>query len=194
MSELELETEFTAEQIAEAARVIEESYDPKTGRHPLDIFLAICRTTVRPVVELVIFDLNKEKILLTQRPDDDPHFSGMWHLPGVIVLPTDVQGRYADAFDNAALRVIDELEGTRVTSLLPLTPKWLYEGVQISRRGGGESRFYGGLLKDEEPAVGEMFYIGNLPSPLVEEHNARFIAAAREAMYVAPGIDLSIIS
>lgn len=187
------EGQYTEAQIAEAARIIEGSFDPETGKHPLEIFHAICRTTVRPVVELVIFDLNKEKILLTKRPEDDPYFSDIWHLPGVIVLPTDTEGRYPDAFDNAALRVIEELEGTRITPLHPLTPKWIYQGVQISRRGGGASMFYGGLLKDEEPAVGKMFDVDNLPEPLVEEHNERLIAAAQEAMCVAPAIDMRII-
>lgn len=110
----------TPEQIADAARVIEESFDPKTGRHPIEIFHAICRTTVRPVAELTIFTPSKDKILLTQRPEDDPHFSGMWHLPGVIVVTSDVEGRYADAFDNAALRAVEELEGTRITPLILL--------------------------------------------------------------------------
>lgn len=183
----------TPEKIAEAARIIEETFDPETGKHPIEIFHAICRTTVRPVVELVIFSPNKDKILLTERAKDDPFFSSMWHLPGVIVVTSDVQGRYPDAYDNAALRAIEELEGTRITSLQPLSPKWMYQEAKISRRGGGASKFYGGLLIDEEPAIGKMFDINDLPEPLVEEHSPELIASAQEAMFVAPGMDLRII-
>ena len=183
----------TPEQIAEAARVIEASFDTKTGRHPIEIFHAICHTTVRPIVELVVFTPNKDKVLLTQRPDDDPYFPNMWHLPGVIVVTSDVEGRYPDAFDNAALRALDELKGTRVTPLHPLSTKWVNQGAKISRRGGGAAMFYAGLLLDEEPAVGKMFDIGDLPEPLVEEHGSGLIPAIQEAMFIAPAMDMPII-
>jgi hypothetical protein len=184
----------TPEQIAEAALIIEATYDPETGRHPLEIFYAICRTTMRPVVELVIFSPNKDKVLLTERPEDDPFFPDMWHLPGVVVVPSDVKGRYPDAQDNAALRVIDELEGTKVTPLQPLSPKWIHQGAKISRRGAGMAVFYGGLLMDEEPAIGKMFDIdGGLPASLVEEHGPQLLKVAQRAMCVAPGIDMPII-
>lgn len=187
-------TEYTPEQIAEAAHIVEATFDPETGKHPADIFHAICRTTVRPVVELVIFTPNKDKILLTERSQDDPFFSGMWHLPGVIVLPTDIGGRYPDASDNAALRAIEELEGTKITPLTLLTPKWFNQGPRMGLRGGEAAMFYGGLLIDEEPAVGRMFDVGNLPEALLEQHHSRLIEAAQEAMCVAPAIDWPVIT
>lgn len=187
------ERQYTDEQIAEAARVIEETFDPATGKHPLEIFHAICRTTVRPVVELVIFNLTKDKVLLTERAEDDSYFPGKWHLPGVVVLTSDVEGRYPDATDNAALRAIEELGGTKITPLHPLTPKWVNQGPRISPRGGEAPMFYGGMLVDEEPAVGKMFDLENLPEHLIEQHHPRLLAVSREAMLLAPAVDCPII-
>jgi hypothetical protein len=147
---------------------------------------------MRPTVELAIFNVTKQKVLLTKREHDDLHFTDMWHLPGVMVVTADVTGRYEDANDNAALRAIEELEGTRITPLLPLSPKWVKQAPRIGPRGGEMTQIYGGLLINDEPAVGALFDVENLPEPIYEYH-PQLIVAAQRGMTLAPAIDMPII-
>lgn len=181
------------ERIAEAAQVIEESFDPETGRHPSAIFHAISRTTVRPTVELAIFTPDKDRVLLTRRAPDDPYFPDMWHLPGVMVVTADIMGEYENANDNAALRAIEELEGTKITGLMPLSPKWVRQGARLGPRGGEEPWVYGGLSLDDKPVIGEMFEVEELPEPIYGYH-PQLIMEAQIGMTIAPAVDLAVIT
>ncbi|HYF97266.1 MAG TPA: hypothetical protein VD947_04500 [Patescibacteria group bacterium] len=180
--------QYTPEQIAEAARVIEGSFDPATGRHPIEIFNAINRTAVRPVVEIAVFSPDNQEVLLTKREDDDPYYANTWHLPGVIVVPADIGGKYENAYDNAAVRALDEIKGTHINGLHPLSVKWLTHDPRISLRGGEAAMIYGGMLMDEEPTVGEMFDVEHLPEP-IHEHHPSLILSAQKAMVIAPAMN-----
>jgi hypothetical protein len=181
----------TAEEIAAAAKTLEDSFDPETGRHPLELFYATSRTVPRITAELAIFSVDKQQVLLTERESDDPHFTSMWHMPGVMLVTADTDGRYPDAIDNAALRALDELEGTRVTPLIRLSPEYVNQPARHGPRGVEVPMIYGGTLIPEEPNVGRMFDVDDLPEPIYGYH-IPLISASREAMYVAPA-DLPII-
>lgn len=177
------ESKYTAEEISKAADVIRGTFD-ETGRYPTDIFFAICETSLLPTVELIITEPGTDKVLLTQREDDDPYFASIWHIPGVMVAKGDINGPYEDAIANAAMRARDELEGTRITPMVRLSPQWLEQPPRISNRGGEISSFYGAYLVDDEPKVGQMFDAHELPEPMLENH--RDIAArAPEAIHLA---------
>jgi ADP-ribose pyrophosphatase YjhB (NUDIX family) len=178
------EPRYTAEEISKAADIIRGSF-AETGRYPTPIFFAICETALLPTVELIVTKQGTDKILLIQRDDDDPYFAGIWHIPGVMVALDDAKnGPYKNAINNAAMRARDELEGTRITSMVPLSPEWLNQPPRISNRGGEISTFYGAYLMDDEPKVGRMFDAHELPEPMLENH--RDIAArAPEALHLA---------
>jgi hypothetical protein len=163
------EPRYTTEEVNRAADVIRGSFD-ELGRYPSAIFFAICETALLPTVELIITKPGTDKILLTQREKDDPYFANIWHIPGVMVAKGDVNGAYEDAIDNAAVRAQEELEGTNITPLLRLSPRWLEQPPRISNRGGEISTFYGAYLVGDEPKVGQMFDVHELPEPMLENH------------------------
>ena len=53
------------------------------GKLPLEVFNAIARVTVTPVVELIV--TNGQAVLLRRRPDTDQYWPGQYCLPGSIV-------------------------------------------------------------------------------------------------------------
>jgi len=175
----------TEEEIVAAARTLEAAFDPETGRHPAELFYATSKTVPRSTVELAIFSVDKQQVLLTPRESDDPHFPKMWHLPGVMLVTADTEGTYPDAIDNAAVRALDELEGTRVTSLLRLSPEYVNQPPRKGPRGVEIPVLYGGLLIPERPNVGQMFDVDDLPESLYE-HHIPLVPACQEAMYIAP--------
>jgi hypothetical protein len=179
------ETSYTPEEIERAAQVITGSFE-ELGRWPTPIFLAFCNTAFGDTVELIVTKPGTDEILLTQREADDPYFANHWHIPGVMLALGDreEESRYPDAIDNAALRARDELEGTRITPMVRLSPQWLHQLPRISKRGGEISTFYGAYLIDEEPKVGQMFNVHALPEPMLYNH--RDIAVrAPEAIHLA---------
>jgi hypothetical protein len=165
---------YTPEEIEKAAEVTTGSYE-ELGRLPTPLFFSHCRTAFGDTIELIVNRAGTEEILLTQRSKEDPHFPGIWHIPGVMLALEDKDGPYPDAIDNAALRVRDELEGTKISPMLRLSPQWLHQSPRISNRGGEISTFYGAYLYEDEPKVGQMFDARELPEPMLENH--RDIAA-----------------
>lgn len=177
--------EPSAEEVTAAARTLEASYDPATGRLPAELFYATSRTVPRPTIELAIFSADKQKVLLTKREGDDPYFANKWHLPGVMMVPVDTEGTFPNANDNAAMRALEELEGTRVNGLMQLSPEYVDPPARKGPRGVEVPVIYGGLLVPEKPNVGEMFDVDNPPEPLYEHHVA-LLPACRDAMCIAP--------
>src|SRR5579862_2879892 len=156
------------EAIERAAAVMKESTEDNDGKLPTPFFYAVCETCVGATVELVIVDQLTDKVLMTQREQKDPYFpAGMWHIPGVMVALEDMEGRYQDARDNAALRAKKELEGTLIMGLMQLD-RWLTQPTRTSQRGPEMSFFYGTYLIDREPRVGRMFGADELPENMLE--------------------------
>lgn len=63
------------------------------GRLPFDIFTEVCRLTVTPVLEVVCFRQNsmgKMEVALLKRPENDPNWPNMHHVPGAVITPTDI--------------------------------------------------------------------------------------------------------
>jgi hypothetical protein len=65
-----------------------------------------------------------------------------------------------------------------------LSPDWLNQPPRISNRGGEISTFYGAYLIDDEPKVGQMFDVHELPEPMLENHRD-LAARAPEAIHLA---------
>jgi hypothetical protein len=82
--------EITPDEVADLAAACLERLEP--GRQPLPLFTQMARLVVTSIVEIVPFDSKSDwpSVLMAKRPDDDPWWPGEWHLPGAVLLPTDV--------------------------------------------------------------------------------------------------------
>jgi hypothetical protein len=100
------EREPSSEEIKQAAEVLSRL---QPGTLPKELFYEFTRLWVTSIIEVVPCRRNSQdqtEVLLLQRPDDDPNWPGMYHTPGTVVRPTDVQ----DGIETALNRIFsDEL-------------------------------------------------------------------------------------
>lgn len=85
---LDLVAQLSPEQIdALTAQLLERR---QAGRQPQDIFLQLARLSTIGTVEVApIRDADSARapqILLSRRPESDPHWGGLWHLPGNVIV------------------------------------------------------------------------------------------------------------
>lgn len=94
------------------------------GTLPRAIFEQFARLTVLSAMDIAVLRRNplvhsdsNVEVLLTQRPPGD-WWAGQWHLPGSIILPTDIdtpQGAYSP--ESTIRRILDtELPGVKVNN------------------------------------------------------------------------------
>ncbi len=89
--------DVTQEEIEAAAATL-RALNKGTGRLPAEIFYALMPQVVSAPIELGVFRRKSSRleILLTQRPADDPHFTpNGWHMPGVVMIVTDMSEKDA---------------------------------------------------------------------------------------------------
>jgi hypothetical protein len=82
---------LTPELRANMAAAYMQGLEP-AGKHHYELFVQMARLTTLSTVELVPLRYNPEtgvkEVLLTQRPDSDRWWAGMWHVPGTVIFPT----------------------------------------------------------------------------------------------------------
>lgn len=64
----------------------------EAGRLPLPLFKEIGRLMSLSTVEVTPLRHNADslEVLLTQRPESDPWWAGQWHLPGTVIIDSDL--------------------------------------------------------------------------------------------------------
>lgn len=132
------------------------------GKLPLGIFNEVSRLTVTPVVEVVPFYKDSDgslKVVLFQRAADDKLWSGMYHIPGTIVLATDTFG----SFDDAIKRVLDG----KLLNCWLTTPIFVESQLCQVQRGMEVALIYMTQL-GSMPENGQLFNVRGLPSNMVE--------------------------
>lgn len=140
------EIAFVAEKLAKLA----------PGRLPRPIFNEVARLKPLAVVELIVVN-ERGKVLLTQRPSDDPFWPNKWHIPGVALSALD------ESVDSALERLVhDELEGMAIAT--PVLTKNAY--LRQSERGTEFASIYHSRLLGGQ-AVGSFFDVSNLPLNIV---------------------------
>lgn len=169
-----------------AADVIRGFFNQNGGQHHTEIFYAICETGLEDAAEVILVDQTTDRVLMTQRAQDDPYFpAGMWHIPGSMVAKKDIKGPHPHPHDNTALRVLSDEIGMGTTQgVIPLSPRWMPEQPRITPRGAEIAHFYGGYLIGGEPPAGQLFSADNLPENMFEPHRA-VIAMAPEILIKA---------
>ena len=161
--------EITSEQIKTVEEILKQL---EPGLLPEEIFYQIARVFVTPIVEIVpiILEDGKVKVLLLERPADDPFWGGMLHTPGTIVLSTDKEGSIESAFE----RILNnELAGETATHPPILVG---YENHQ-GNRGRELALIHWIEMKDATSKVGKYYDIDNLPVRIVNTQ-VKFIKKA----------------
>lgn len=184
-----LESMPTPEQIEQAASVL-RSLSP--GFLPKELFLEIARLTPTATIELAPVrrgPSDSVEIYLTQRPDDDPHWPGQWHIPGTVLRSTDV----ADDFTSGFERVLKDELSQQVEPIGPPT----YVGLKFWDVARGREVDHVHYIEVDQGSVqtegGAFFPSDDLPDNLIEHHRsmiaeilAAYTAANRETVSNEP--------
>lgn len=149
----------TKQEIDTAAAILNKL---QAGKLPLKIFHEVARLVATPTVEVYAFrhHNNKPQILLTKREQSDPHWGGLWHVPGSVILSSDKTG----SFDDAITRVITSEFGNPTIKGDIKFVKYL---SYVSKRGT-EIMFLYMLEIVGEPVLGTFYDVDNLPENLAE--------------------------
>ena len=102
------------------------------GYQPVALFNAIARLVVTPTFVVIPFFKRKgiTRCVLTRRADDDPHYPGMLHPPGKIILSTD---RDLDAVCARLLQTeLPELRPTAKPKFVAPVFEQIHRGKEIS--------------------------------------------------------------
>ena len=123
---------------------------------PFDVFMEVTRLSVSAICEIVPLRLNQNgeiEIWLIQREANDPIWPNMWHTPGTVVRPSDIN------LEMACKRVIEKELGSVKTGSGPEYIKTIY---RHSGRGM-ELSVINWLELLEDPKDGEWCVTSNLP-------------------------------
>lgn len=143
-------------------------YVELTGRLPSPlpdpVFQAVSQLFVGVAYELIILRKNGEtiEVLLTKRPDNDPHWPGEWHYPGTMHLPGDQ--REGDA--------LTRLMTNEVPGGLQGTPTFIGKLLVRSKRGPAMQHLYLGRPDSQLSEHGTFFDVMNLPEPFIDVQRA----------------------
>ncbi len=153
------------DEIVQAVNVIKKL--PR-GLLPRELFYAISEKIVIPAIEICPVRMNKGKVefLLSRRPIDDPYWPNAWHIAGVILLASDKEGTYEDAFQ----RILDnEFRGVL---LFEDSPQFVMANFFEDGRGRAFDRVYFLEILNEAVDLGdaEFFSNDNLPNTLLEHY------------------------
>lgn len=162
---MKTENRPTEEEVHMAADVIRRL--PK-GFLPFDLFISIAEKVTTPTMEVAPLRRRGDKIevLMTQRPDTDPHWPGGWHLTGTVVRATDDEGDFSSGFNRV---LYDELHGT----VQPID-EIQYVGMKfwdVERGRELDQMFYFETnATDDDVKEGAFFDVENLPVTTLEHH------------------------
>lgn len=145
------------------------------GHLPFEIFTQVCRLTVTPVLEVVCLRRNKNgtEVALLQRPKNDIHWPGMYHVPGTIITPDDA----AKGFDGVLRRLCSD----KLNLQCKIEPSFVSNELCLVKRGAELAVVYTVEIENEIEG-GEFYDISALPSELIEGHEG-FIRRAAQHLY-----------
>ncbi len=134
----------------------------KPGFLPYDIFLETCRLTVTAIVDII--PLMREdgitKVLLTKREENDKFWPNKYHAPGCVLLATDKESSFDDAFD----RILKKELGLKNIKSKPQ----LYKHYFRQTERGREFVMAHWIELKIKPAIGELFTLDKLPQNIIE--------------------------
>lgn len=185
---LEEVRQLSPEQISELTARLLEMRTP--GRQPLDVFTQLARLSTIGTVEIApVRDANRTEppqILLSRRPDDDPFWPGLWHLPGNVVVARQQTAQTVimpmEVFADGVLE--NEFEGVKRVGNLDLFDSHVRTGA----RGTELTSFYISpvdLMEGySEPVGGSLFSFDKVreqihPDNMISGHPETLLKAMR---------------
>lgn len=161
-----IDNEPTQEEIRQAAEVLNRL--PR-GFLPLELFIAVAEKVATPTMELAPLRRNANgsvEVLLVQRPEDDLHWPGAWHMPGTILRATDEEGSFKSGFE----RILDgELHG----AVKPINDIQLVGTKFWDIERGRELdhiHYFETDVRNEDLIDGRFFDVNSLPELIIPHH------------------------
>lgn len=133
------------------------------GFLPYPIFEQLARLVALPILELVPYRLvdGRIEILLLERPSDDRFWPGLLHTPGTVIRATDLDEQNYSLQAAFERLVRDELGDVELGA-----PMFVASLLHESKRGVEQAQVYCAELL-EEPKVGKLFAVQELPANLI---------------------------
>lgn len=155
---------MTDDEIRQATELL-KGLEP--GFLPYPIFEQVARLVALPILELVPyrFKSGRIEILLLERSGNDRFWPNMLHTPGTVIRATDLNEQTHSlqaAFDRL---VHDELGDVRLGP-----PMFIASLLHESKRGTEQAQVYCAELL-EEPKVGRLFSVQDLPENLIAQQH-----------------------
>lgn len=162
--------EMNQVELAELASLCLERLEP--GRQPLPLFIQLARHVVTSTVEMVSLKGEGDtlRVLLAKRPDDDLWWPGQWHLPGTVLLPTDIADSLHDYNTPVDRLYEDEFDGT----IVRIGDVNIFDAQRRSGTRGSEQTVFGWSLIDlsdghDEVSGGQLFDADHVSHELAGE-------------------------
>lgn len=151
---------MTDDEIRQAIELLKKL---QPGFLPYPIFEQAARLLALPILELVPYRFVDERIeiLLLERPSDDRFWPNLLHTPGTVIRATDLDERNHGLQMAFERLVRDELAGLQLGP-----PTFVASLLHESKRGVEQAQVYCAELL-EEPKVGKLFAVQELPTNLI---------------------------
>ncbi len=160
--------ELTPEEIQSVVAILGKL---EPGLLPVDIFRSIARLMTTCTVVLIPFVKQadgSEKVLLLRRDTADPFYPGLYHPPGTILRASD------ETIKDAVLRILAKELLNPTIAANPVFVGYVFD--EIVR--GKEVSLIHRIEIAENPEVGDLFAIDNLPKDIIENDIPRIRMAA----------------
>ena len=142
-------SQASSEELAQLAADCLARLEP--GHQPLPLFKELSRLVVLSTFELVPIrpQPTGPEVLLTQRDGNDVWWPNQWHLPGVVLLPTDKE-EYPGDYDTPLQRI---LEGEFSGSIKPVSDIHIFDTMRRSGPRGSEQTAFGWVEVEPDLSV-----------------------------------------
>jgi len=137
------------------------------GFLPYPVFEQVARLVALPILELVPYRManGQLEILLLERPANDRFWPNALHTPGTVIRASDLNAQ-THGLEAAFTRLVrDELGDVRLGA-----PQFVASLLHESKRGTEQAQVYCAELL-EEPKVGKLFAVSELPENLIAQQH-----------------------
>lgn len=140
------------------------------GFLPYELFIAVARLVVLPILEFVPLRIRKGKIEVLMLQKQEAPFTGLWHTPGTVIRATDVAA-HKDGVWPPMSRIQDEIGGIEIG-----LPYFVGNVLHQNDRGAEQAQVFWVEVVGE-PKIGAFFAVDSLPQNIIGSQE-KFIAMA----------------
>ena len=140
-----------------------------------ELFQALCASVIMSPIEVV--PLTREgKVLLIQRPPDDPKFANLWHSPGSLQLKGDT---VQTTFNRV---IVEELQGVEYSAPEYIGFEDVMHGTGPKENPRGQERplvFVVWVKEEGYAGPGRFFPLNSLPENIITNHKNLLLPLVR---------------